>query len=158
VPPTTAELIGEQDLGALIAHRDISLSGRVAPQYVARHELRTALIGRASDERVDEVVLVADELIGNAVEHSKGPDSLSLDIYERGAAVGVADLSNDPDALSSAAGCAIESTDGPVDYEKLPEGGRGLFLVGLLSTAWSVYPAENGKLVMAVFVLVGGDD
>ncbi|MEU9254501.1 ATP-binding protein [Streptomyces sp. NPDC048270] len=158
MPPTTADLLRDQRLGELVNHRDINLIGYEAPQQLARSEVRTALTGRASQEQVDEAILVANELVGNAIEHTAGPLALTLDIFENGAAVGVVDCGTDVGAVPAAPPTlTICHTDGPVDPETLPLGGRGMFLVTLYSSALSVEKTAGGKLVLALFILSRGD-
>ncbi|MFE4829879.1 ATP-binding protein [Streptomyces sp. NPDC056672] len=154
VTPTTAQLIRGRSLGELVNHCDVNLAGFEAPQKVARDEVRAALAGRASGERVDEVILVADELVGNAVQHTDGPTRLTIDIFVNGAAVGVIDQGTDTGAVPADLSATVMD---PVNLDELPEGGRGILLVALYANAWSVHPADGGKLVLAVFVLSGGD-
>ncbi|MFJ2217687.1 ATP-binding protein [Streptomyces sp. NPDC101062] len=158
MPPTTAELLCDRSLGALVDHRDISLAGCDAPQAKARFEVRMSLAGRASEERIDDVVLVADELVGNAVQHTEGPVTLTLDVFESGAVVGVVDRGTDIDAVPDApVDRAIGGEDLDVDIDALSVGGRGLFFVALYASALSVRKAAEGKLVLAVLVLSDGD-
>ncbi|WP_329091848.1 MULTISPECIES: ATP-binding protein [unclassified Streptosporangium] len=145
MPLTTVDLICRQDLGKLVDHRDIDLTGHDAPQKVVRVEVRTALNGRFGTERTDDAILVADELVSNALKHAGGPVSFILDIYEKGAAVAVVDRGTDIDAVPAA------PSNPSNDLDDIPEDGRGMFLIAFLSTAWSVEKAEAGKVVMAFF-------
>ncbi|WP_433259358.1 ATP-binding protein (plasmid) [Streptosporangium sp. CA-135522] len=159
MPPTTAELIPDEILGELINHDDIDLTDLEAPQGIARERVRAALIGRANTGEIDDAVLVADELIGNAVQHAGGPISLMLDIYENGAVVGVLDRGTEIDVVGFQPAPGPDDLDGggeAVDIDDVPENGRGIFIIALLSTAWMVRKAKGGKVVVAVFVLTGG--
>ncbi|MEU2516595.1 ATP-binding protein [Streptomyces syringium] len=151
--PTTMELIRGGSLGQLVGHRCIGLTDLAGPQQVARDEVRAALNGRAGKEQIDDVVLAADELVGNAIQHAGGPVSLTLDTYEKGAAVGVVDRGTDTHALPAMPQCPPAHGD----LDVVLESGRGLYLVALLAQAWSVVQAEEGKMVQAVFVLPGGN-
>lgn len=150
--PTTAELIRGRRLGELLDHRFIDLVGEAAPQRVARVCVRRALDGRASSEHLDDAVLVADELVGNAIEHTvSGPLSLSLDIYETTLVLQVTDADEHLETVPP----------GPIqpvlDGTEPSEGGRGLFLVDQLAAFWAVESTADGKAVMAVIDLGGGD-
>jgi anti-sigma regulatory factor (Ser/Thr protein kinase) len=84
---------------------------------------------------VDDVVLVVNELVTNAVIHASGPIMLSLDRRKDAVRIVVSDNSaalpterrRDPDAL----------------------GGRGLALVAAMSTDWGVQQRDRGKTVWA---------
>ncbi|MBV9026552.1 MAG: ATP-binding protein, partial [Streptomycetaceae bacterium] len=95
MPPTTAGLIEDQALGDLVDHRAFSLVGVTEPLELARNKVREALTGRTDEGRVDDAVLVTDELVANAIRHADGPVSLNLDFYEKGVTVGVADRGTD---------------------------------------------------------------
>lgn len=158
MPPTTADLIQDRCLGELLLRRDIDLTGVAAPQKVVREEVRGGLVGHGSAERIDDAVLVADELVGNALTHVGGPVLLTLDIYEKGAAVRVDDQGTDTEAVPTAPTSPWNVPDeGAFDVDAVPENGRGMFLVDLLSTAWSVEKAAGGKAVVAVFAMTDGD-
>lgn len=151
MPPTTVDLVHHRDFGKLVDHRDIDLANHVAPQGVARVEVRAALNGWFNAERIDDVILVADELVGNALKHAGGPVSLILDIYEQCVVVAVADHGTDIDAVP------VNPFNPSNDLDDIPEDGRGMFLVALLSTAWWVEKMEAGKVVTAFFALSTGD-
>ncbi|MEV4320608.1 ATP-binding protein [Microbispora hainanensis] len=146
--PTTAALVHDYVLGELVDHFDFDLSGIAAPQSVARQQARTALSGRASREQIDDAVLVADELVGNALQHGYGVVSMTLDVYEKGVTVSVLDRGTDISAIPTA-----PSVDQVGNVEN--EGGRGLFLVAQFATAWMVQAVQGGKAVVAVFDLTG---
>ncbi|GHE11965.1 ATP-binding protein [Streptomyces alanosinicus] len=104
--------------------------------------VRDVLAGKAGQSWVDDVVLVADELVGNAVQHAKAAIGISLDLYVWGATVQVSD-----------SGADVEAVPGSLQLaDEFDEGGRGLFLVDVLSSAWEVQPEDHGKRVVAVFL------
>jgi anti-sigma regulatory factor (Ser/Thr protein kinase) len=147
IPVTAATRAALQ--GEPLAHADADLTGLVEPQSVARGVMRRVLAGM-DDEWVEAVVLVADELVGNADQHAaaEGPMGIAVDRYGWGVAVQVSDSGSDIGAI-------------PRD-PKLPDleelGGRGLFLVNALASAWGVQPVSSGKRVTAIFLhqLTGG--
>jgi anti-sigma regulatory factor (Ser/Thr protein kinase) len=107
-----------------------------APGY-ARRWLRDAL-GRAdgSDDPVDVLVLVVDELVTNAVVHANTPIHVTVERVERCYRCEVRD----------------ECRDGPLPrIIDLTEGqGRGLRLVDRFSVDWGVDRNPNGTAVWAL--------
>ena len=88
---------------------------------------------------VDRAVLVASELVTNAVVHTKGPVRLRLELVDGRRRVAVADES--PRLLGLAAD--------PGDPDA--EGGRGLLVVDQLVSSWGVQqPPEGGKVIWCV--------
>ncbi|KAB7835497.1 ATP-binding protein [Streptomyces mobaraensis] len=161
MPSTAAELIQNQALGHLVDHRACYFNGVAEPLLLARRTVRDALHDRADRERVDDAVLATDELVANALRHVGGPVSLTLDLYEKGAAVGVADRGTDITAIPAAPASLLADLDdveaGEIGDDDLPEGGQGLFLVAHCATAWCVDRTAAGKIVTAVFLLTGSD-
>ncbi|MFE3166636.1 ATP-binding protein [Streptomyces sp. NPDC059224] len=125
----------------------IDLRNIEAPQRAARRIVRKALAGKAGGEYTDDVVLVADELVGNAVEHAGAALDMSLDVYEWGVTVQVRDGGEDTTAVPGM----------PLAADEDDEGGRGLFLVDVLASAWGVQHDEKGKRVIAIFLYRTGD-
>ncbi|GAA1237006.1 ATP-binding protein [Streptomyces rhizosphaericus] len=145
--PTSIALPCGQDRSDPTAHAAIDLCGLDAPQRAARRIVRTTLSGKADDEYTDDVVLVADELVGNAVEHVGAAIDISLDLYPWGAVVQVRDRGEDTAAVPGM----------PLAAGEDDEGGRGLFLVDILASAWGVQRDSKGKRVVAIFLFRVGD-
>lgn len=140
-------------LGALLDHHAVDLDGVRAPQKVARDTVRATCSEHAGYSR-DDIALVADELVGNAVQHTDdGPRELLLDIYQRGMTVSVAD--GDPDVAAVPARTAQSPAPPGADDEDVPVGGRGLFLIDLHSTTRTVEEHGDGKVVR-VFIASAG--
>ncbi|MET8681865.1 ATP-binding protein [Streptomyces sp. NPDC004647] len=159
-PPTTAELIGKHGLGKLINHDDINLTNLTRPQAHARDKVRAALEGRADPEKIDDAILVTDEIVGNAFQHGGGPVSLSLDIYEQGAAVRVSDHGTDTCAVPPVPFNPSADLDagGLIDVARAAENGHGMYLASLLATAMTTEEADHGKTVVALFAFaISGD-
>ncbi|GEB50981.1 ATP-binding protein [Streptomyces cacaoi] len=154
--PTT-KLIEEPALGRLVDTRQFNLSHLAAPESLARRAVREVLNGRAQKGRVDDAVLVTDEIVGNAVRHAGGAVSLALGVYEHGAIIEVTDRGTDTTVIPSAPSAPLVSQDklglDGIDVYSLPETGHGLFIVAQCATAWRVKRVEIGKAVIAVFVL-----
>jgi len=92
-------------------------------------------------EQVHQAVLVADELVTNAVVHARS--QLRLLVELRGQQLHLAVHDADPHLL--------RLTSAP---EVLTEGGRGLPLVEALASSWEVqHPREGGKAVACVLNL-----
>jgi anti-sigma regulatory factor (Ser/Thr protein kinase) len=115
---------------------------RHEPTSVAavRHEIASDLVQQGiSEERVDDVTLVASELVSNAVRHAAVAPDLDLDIAWRisdsTVVVSVCDASDTEPTLRSA------SNDDAA--------GRGLTIVDRLAAAWGVERLRSGKRVWA---------
>ena len=126
-----------------VQHRQVNLRDVDEPLVLTRAQVREALDGRASDARVDDAVLVAVELVTNALRHtSSGPDRMDLDVYEYIAVVWVHDGGKDADAVRP----HVAEDTSPLAAE---EDGRGLQIVECLATRWLVWPTAGGKAVVA---------
>ena len=90
----------------------------------------------------DDAVLVASELVGNALAHARTCCQLDLRLDAHGLTVAVRD--HDHRGLLVPLAC---STSGRRD--------QGLFLVASISRAWGVRPTENGKSVWALLPVPG---
>jgi two-component sensor histidine kinase len=103
-----------------------------------RHEIAADLAGRSvAQTSVDDVVLVASELVGNAVVHASGADDLDIawDVQEGTVVVRVADTS---------AAQPVPRSAGPTDTR-----GRGLTIVAAIADDWGVRSVARGKEVWA---------
>ncbi len=108
----------------------------------ARHMIGAAVRAWGARERADEIELVADELIVNALMHTDGPAIVTLRIlagHQHRLRVEVADR-------SSALPRRREAGDSGVS-------GRGLMLVDRLADVWGVEPRGSGKCVWCEFVM-----
>jgi anti-anti-sigma factor len=90
------------------------------------------LAGPWVEELVDRAVLVASELVTNAVVHSQGPVRLRLELYQQRLHLAVYDQS--PRLL------ALVTDPGDLDAE----GGRGLLIVDQLASTGGVHQAPGG--------------
>ncbi|MDP9444083.1 MAG: ATP-binding protein [Actinomycetota bacterium] len=88
------------------------------------------------EESVDAVVLLTSELVTNAARHAPPPLELTLAGDDSGVRVSVDD--SDP---------ALPQPQRP-DLER--DGGRGLWLVELLATAWGYHRTDAGKQIWFV--------
>lgn len=146
--PTSTVLRSVQGCGGReVTRAAIDLHDLEAPQRAARRAIRQTLAGKAESEYTDDVVLVADELVGNAVEHAGAALDISLDVFVWGVVVQVRDAGEDITAVPGA----------PPSADEYDEGGRGLFLVNILASAWGVQRDEKGKRVIAVLLYRAGD-
>ncbi|GAA4152172.1 ATP-binding protein [Actinomadura keratinilytica] len=92
---------------------------------------------------LDEVLLTVDELVVNALRHTKSGQGNGLFTLE---------------VLGRSSGVAVAVTDqgGPGepavrDVDELAESGRGLRTVSHLATSWGWYGDESGRTVTAMF-------
>ncbi|MFC5745425.1 ATP-binding protein [Actinomadura rugatobispora] len=90
------------------------------------------------DDR-DDIVLMVDELVTNAVVHGEGTVRLRLRL--NGAHL-IAEVGDDNPAAPAPPG-----PGGEPDVLRWAEDGRGLLLVGALATAYGTRPENRGKTV-----------
>jgi CheY-like chemotaxis protein/anti-sigma regulatory factor (Ser/Thr protein kinase) len=121
------------DVRVLDLPQDPAAAGR------ARELVRGALLEWGLEALVDDALLVVSELVGNAVTHaasscqvsiSRASDSVRIEVTDRG-----------------------EGTPQPQPYDRMAEGGRGLVLIGAMSSAWGVEHVQDGKKVWAEIVV-----
>ncbi|MFF7644105.1 ATP-binding protein [Streptomyces canus] len=128
--------------GEPLAHVDVDLTNLERPQEVARRVVADILT-EADESWVEGIILVVDELVGNAYRHVEAgkPIELTADLYEWGAVAQVTDSGMDITAIPRQ----------PEQPTLEAEGGRGLILVDALASSWFVRPNETGKCVTALF-------
>ncbi|MGP3949608.1 ATP-binding protein [Streptomyces sp. 7N604] len=148
VHPSATDNVTTHELGnGLVQHRWVDLSRYNEPQVLAREQVRQALSGRASGSRIDDAVLVVNELVTNARQHAGGgPSCMNLDVYEDIAVMWIHDCGKDAEAVRLRTSAADVCTE-------LGESGRGLYLVEVLAAKWFVWPTVEGKAVVAVIEL-----
>ncbi|MFH0172744.1 SpoIIE family protein phosphatase [Streptomyces cacaoi] len=146
---------GDDDVALLLLRRrgpDGAQAGSRLQQHVApgdpealseaRHMIRAAVRTWGARDRSDEIELVADELITNALMHTEGAAIVTLRVLtgtEHRLRVEVEDS-------SSALPRRREAGESGVS-------GRGLLLVELLTDAWGVEARGGGKCVWCEFVV-----
>lgn len=104
--------------------------------------IRAAVLAWGARERADEIELVADELITNALMHTEGSAVVTLRVLtatDRRLRVDVEDSSS---ALPRRR-----------DAGEVGVSGRGLLLVDLLTDVWGVEARGGGKCVWCEFVV-----
>ncbi|MFF8191020.1 SpoIIE family protein phosphatase [Streptomyces bobili] len=106
----------------------------------ARHMIRVAVRTWGAQERSDDVELVADELVTNALMHTEGAAIVTLRLLTGGGRR----LRVEVEDSSSALPRRREAGDSGVS-------GRGLLLVELLSDVWGVEARGGGKCVWCEF-------
>ncbi|MEU7423066.1 SpoIIE family protein phosphatase [Streptomyces sp. NPDC040750] len=144
---------GEDDVALLLLRRRVPQAPRpggriqqhVAPGdpealTQARHMVRAAVRAWGARERADEIELVADELITNALMHTEGPAIVTLRALENGERR----LRIEVEDSSSALPRRREAGEDGVS-------GRGLLLVDRLADIWGVEARGGGKAVWCEF-------
>jgi anti-sigma regulatory factor (Ser/Thr protein kinase) len=116
---------------ATAAELTVDLATRPAPRRVRATVADCLGFGRPKDEPLGALLLVVDELVSNAYEHTDRPWRLRVTRERRGLLVEVSDA--DARIGRVAAG-----------------GGHGLRLVGQLSHGWGVRATAPGKTVWAL--------
>ncbi|MGX1273692.1 SpoIIE family protein phosphatase [Streptomyces phaeoluteigriseus] len=144
---------GDDDVALLLLRRrgpDAAQAGSRLQQHVApgdpealtqaRHMIRAAVRAWDARERSDDVELVADELVTNALMHTEGAAIVTLRLLNGGGRR----LRVEVEDSSSALPRRREAGDSGVS-------GRGLLLVELLSDVWGVEARGGGKCVWSEF-------
>lgn len=127
----------------------VKLADCTEPSGLARRHVREFLEGRAAPERVDDAVLVASELVGNALRHTAGgPDCMCVEVYRDVAVLRVHDAGRDVSR--------VRARSAEKSLDELTGSGLGLLLVGELASEWSVRPTAIGKEVVVVLALDAG--
>lgn len=98
-----------------------------------RRFVRDALVSCALPELVDTAVLLASELITNAVLHGRSEVELTVEVNRAGVKVSTADLNSRMPVMQSADEFALD--------------GRGIAIVNLMASQWGVTATEDGKVV-----------
>ncbi|MFF5273697.1 ATP-binding protein [Streptomyces sp. NPDC000133] len=142
VPPLPAALKPSGRLDHAPEQHRLDLSVSEWPTKAARSQIRRVLGGRADPATVDDMVLVVDELVANALRHTPGIGVLLLQVDQDRATVRVFD------AGANCAAVAVKSA------RKSDENGRGLGIVARLTEEWFAEPTTaGGKAVVAVFAI-----
>lgn len=117
--------------------RSRSVPSRPSAFVEARRFVRDTAGAAVPSSLIDDAVLLASELVTNAVRHADGspddPIEITVSIDERALAVSVRDR-----------GVGFEPEEPPVRSD---QGGWGLNLVRSLSSRWGVTPREPGTEV-----------
>lgn len=104
---------------------------------VWRSTLRSTLDGTVGADTVEDVIIVAGELVANALEHGLPPAALEV-LAEPEGSVLVSVLDH---------GSVVPLSPMPMSLEAVR--GRGLLIVDSLTTEWGVLESEHGKAVWA---------
>jgi anti-sigma regulatory factor (Ser/Thr protein kinase) len=125
--------------------RRISLRLGPAAAAEARCQVEAAIYAYRAPVDVSVAVLLASELVTNAIRHQAGETAeLVIDCTQGELRVDVHDTSGSMPVLMDAAGDA--------------ESGRGLMLVATLSTDWGCYRTAPGKAVYFTLAFTGRRD
>lgn len=149
---------GDDDAALLLLRRrpaDAPRSGGRLRQHVApsdpealaeaRHMIRAAVRAWGAGERADEIELVADEMITNALMHTDGSAVVTVRVLsgtDRRLRVDVEDSSSALPRRRDAGESGVS--------------GRGLLLVDRLADVWGVDARGSGKCVWCEFVVPAG--
>lgn len=106
---------------------------------LTRRSLRRWRVTGPAD--VDDVVLIVDELVANAVVHGTGPVRLALRLEATRAGARLTGEVGDADPRAPGVPA------GPPPVLEWSEAGRGLLLVSSLATEFGTRPAPPGKAV-----------
>ncbi|MGI5422915.1 ATP-binding protein [Actinomadura luteofluorescens] len=129
------------DGGGAMAVWDLAADTRAAAQARAltRRSLRRWRVTGTAD--IDDIVLIVDELVTNAVVHGTGPVHLALRLEATRAGVRLTGEIGDADPRAPGVPA------GPPPVLDWSEAGRGLLLVASLATEFGARPAPPGKTI-----------
>ena len=140
--PATVPLAPDQSTARLLLHRRpptvarrLDLANELSSPRRARLFVTTACQDWRLDSVCDDAVIVASELVENAVVHARTRCRLAIRLDDRGLTIAVRDR-------------------GPFTVLH-PRPGHGLFMVAEVSRAWDVSPTEEGKSVWALLPIAG---
>ncbi|WP_329222878.1 SpoIIE family protein phosphatase [Streptomyces sp. NBC_01485] len=146
---------GDDDVALLLLRRrspDAPQAGNRLQQHVApgdpealtmaRHMILAAVRAWGSRDRSDEIELVADELITNALMHTEGAAIVTLRALTGGDRRLRVEVEDSSSALPRRREAGVSGVSG-----------RGLLLVDLLADAWGVEARGGGKCVWCEFVV-----
>lgn len=132
--------------------RQLTLAPQLAAVPQSRQAIRETLRAWKLDTMADTVVLLASELLANAVQATSaavpvtGGEQLTLTLRRTGPGLLVEVW--DPNPAQAM----------PQDPGLADECGRGLLLVEALSSAWGQRAASNGKIVWCEITLTPADE
>jgi len=133
--PATVPLAPDQSTARLLLHRRpptvarrLDLANELSSPRRARLLVTTACQDWRLDSVCDDAVIVASELVENAVVHARTRCRLAIRLDDRGLTIAVRDR-------------------GPFTVLH-PRPGHGLFTVAEVSRAWDVSPTEEGRSVL----------
>jgi anti-sigma regulatory factor (Ser/Thr protein kinase) len=108
----------------------------------ARHMIRAAVRAWGGGERADDVELVADELITNALMHTEGAAIVTLRVLSGPGRRLRAEVEDSSSALPRRREAGVSGVSG-----------RGLLLVDRLADVWGVEARGGGKCVWCEFLV-----
>ncbi len=123
----------------VVAPTVLSLPSDLSSPSLARRSVEQFLAAdhRPRDEATDAVLVIASELVTNAIVHGSVPVVLSVSFRTPYIAVEVSD--GDPRTESVRVRAADDGQPG----------GRGLRIVAVLADRWGARPSQHGKTVWA---------
>lgn len=126
------ESVGRERTGEAV----LNLPCELASIAAAREFVRDRLVEWGVEAQVDDALVVASELVTNAIMHAESPCELRL--WLSASAIRV-------EVLDDGAGTPEPRTSSDTD-----EGGRGLHLIAALAAAWGIEQIpDDGKVVWA---------
>jgi hypothetical protein len=116
-------------------HGEIGLAGEPTSAREARAFVRSSIGDEVSGSALQDVLLVASEMVSNVIRHAQTPLTLSLELHSSYVRLAVTDGEPPFDAVAETA----------VDAES----GRGMGIIGSISRGWGVGDTPIGKSIWA---------
>jgi len=130
-----------RDLGDVRRSEEIALGTESTTAALARRFVTTILTTWGAADLIDRAILIATELVTNAVRHTGAPSRLTL--QQSGARVTIAVADQD------------HRTPHRMDPALDDERHRGMFLVDTYAQRWGTRPTPTGKIVWAELTTAG---
>lgn len=129
-----------------VTHQVLALQPGPGAPRLAREALRAWLAGDDLRQLDAEVLIVASELVTNAVLHARTTLELSYEADESNVEVVVRDLDVRPWRPRVSPSAALTAR---TSWPSLSLGGRGLAIVAAMADEWGVTETQDGKQVWA---------
>lgn len=122
-------------------HGEIGLAGDPTSAREARAFVRMAIEGQVPAGTLQDVLLVASEMVSNVIRHARTPLTLSLELHDKHIRLAV----TDGEPPLRAAEAAAPTPEPPGESES----GRGMGIIEAVSRNWGVGDTPIGKSIWA---------
>lgn len=143
------------DLGRALDTAVVLLDTDPAAVGAARAAVSDFCADYLSSSQMNDAVLVVSEMVTNAQKHGGSPVRLTIRAHPCGVTIGVVDGRSGADAIARITSLVppeVKAEGMIKDMGAVSVSGRGLFMIDVLATAWTVGEAtDGGTEVIAVF-------
>lgn len=122
-------------------HGEIGLAGDPTSAREARAFVRMAIEGQVTVETLQDVLLVASEMVSNVIRHARTPLTLSLELHDAHIRLAVTD--GEPPVRPA------DHTPADREATAESESGRGMGIIDAVSRGWGIGDTPIGKSIWA---------